>query len=364
MWLVPSSKLIVVETQSDWRKRNFLSMLLTIMNYGELTKAEVQKSTVLSWSLVSQGVNYLERARFVKSMPDKREKTGAGRNAFVYTTDSYYYSIGVSLKDDRICVTAANLKKETLYTDQIKLEKITENEYFSRLFDLLDTVTQKFINLSLVGIGVSFTGSLDVKKGKLLSFPNHPDWTEYYLSNELMERYKKPVQIESEAVCALFNKFVNQNLEDCLLVFLDDEVSISILTGDVISMSGDRFHLDQCSVDIGEGNKALEYYCSLKGIHSRFGKTISKETWNTIYKECGEALGKVLYNASLLYGAKMIFFAGKLGGKFPEFKQNLEETLLSQGKYKIGLYPTGIETVSYSAALVGFDKGLLNAITL
>lgn len=376
MWSLHSLKEGAI-SQTDL-KRYYLAMIVyEVINHDGLTKREICDLTGFSWGLVSRSVNQLEtRGYFGRSTI--RKKPGSGRNAFDYTiSGARFATIGVSIEADRILACSLTLAREPMSLLEKSTVGFSENQIVQAIFELIDSLfadceKKKHV---VIGIGLSCQGVVDVKKGTILSIHGVDIQGEGNLPIVKMveDRYHTPARVERNAVCSLFEEFTKRTLPDAALVYLDQDVSFSVLLDSTIMMSGYRYDLGNFVVNPSEMERSqgklgrLSDYASMDGINKRVGiplEQIFKEParYSNVFDDCGYYLGLALYNAYLIFQYKELIFVGRMADRVQLFKPQMIASFnrfLGKDVAQTLVFSKCSQTNSAeAAAYTGIDAGL------
>lgn len=269
------------ETHSLMRRRNTLTILECIRNYGPITKKDIKVKTGLSWGAVSNIVADLLQKEIIYEV--KSTNRGVGRAPCKYDINSSKnLIIGVDINIEGIKVVMIDLKCNVI--GMISKEILINNreDILKQAKIMIYTLIEE-CNVSkdkIIGIGIAMQGTVDVERGVSVFTPYFNNWINVPLRDIFETEFGIPVLVEHDPNCmALAEKWFSftDDIKNFLFIRLSMGIGLSIIIDGKIYRG-----VDGCAGEFGHltmnpnggrctcGNfGCLEVYASGRGIIQR-----------------------------------------------------------------------------------------------
>ena len=205
---------IVKEARLSEKERRNLSILDAIRRGGEISRADISKTTDLNIVTISNYVGkYIKKKIVFETGLDI--STGGRRPELLKMNRQYGYSVGVDLGsphltiDSVVAAVVMDMSGKIIATEKIKKEKESFEKLTERVLDLTDAVIEKSgISASEVkGIGVGIWGVIDRYRGMVrYAIENERIISYTGLLDQLETRFGVPTIIEHDATLAAFGE--------------------------------------------------------------------------------------------------------------------------------------------------------------
>jgi glucokinase-like ROK family protein len=193
-----------MDTMNDpalYGSRNVVAVLRVLHKENRVSRADISRLTRLTAATVSSIVRKLEKANVLRVSGPALSKGGRKSLLVEFNPDAFYLlgvDIGVAKAVSVIIDLHGNIiRKERIAVSQnLAREAITE-----RIFTLIDDTMNGSGELrkKVMGIGISFPGSIDVERGICLRAPNLPAWHDLAIVDLFQRRFNLPCCVENDA---------------------------------------------------------------------------------------------------------------------------------------------------------------------
>jgi N-acetylglucosamine repressor len=167
---------------------------------GPISKVDIAEKLGLTLVTVNQITNILIKKGIL--VQEGVAESSGGRRAGLYAINAVaFYVIGINMGIHYVSIAIDNLRMETVYTDNIRLNAKSSSENVIRLIcDRINQVlqTQGIAKTKLLGIGMTLPGLVDEEKGEVLLLPNMPGWENIPLKEILENEFQTYVTIEKD----------------------------------------------------------------------------------------------------------------------------------------------------------------------
>jgi N-acetylglucosamine repressor len=216
-------------TREQTRSHNKRLILRTIYQQGEISRADIARSTNLTRTTVSHIVAELIDEDLV-------EETGIGPSVggkppvLLTLPASARSMIGIDLADSEFRGGLIDLRGQFLYRATVPVNDQNGEEALNLVYDLVGTLLDK-ADGSVLGIGVGTPGLVDAQNSVVRQAVNL-DWQDLPLGNLLQSRFGLPVQIGNDSHCAALGQYTfgkDQDFSNLIVVKVGRGVSAGIV---------------------------------------------------------------------------------------------------------------------------------------
>ncbi len=275
---------------SKLRNFNKIALVSIIEKFGPITLKEISKYSNLSRGTINNIINELIKIGFI--VKDSKSVSTGGRKPDLYNLNmDFFYSIGINIGKRKVRAIIINLKGSIILE---KVEHYSENheleDIIPIIFKIIDDIFKDIGDSSkkIIGIGVSFPGTIDNVTGEIYHSPNIGGVGKN-LKNLLSRHSGLPVFVENNSNASVLGEWwfgAGKDKEFVLYVFA------SYGTGSGILIKGEIYRgANHTAADIGHsvvdidgkqchcGNYGcVETYTSYKSIVRRFEEYAKRGT--------------------------------------------------------------------------------------
>ncbi|GAA3376893.1 ROK family transcriptional regulator [Streptomyces sannanensis] len=186
-------------SQTSLHRANLERVVRAVRMAGSLTQAEIARTTGLSAATVSNIVRELKDGGTVEVTPTS---AGGRRARSVSLSGSAGIVIGVDFGHTHLRVAVGNLAHEVLVEEA---EPLDVDGSSAEGFDRAEALVNRLIEATgigrdkVIGVGLGVPGPIDVETGRLGSGSILPGWSGISPADELSERLRVPVYVDSDA---------------------------------------------------------------------------------------------------------------------------------------------------------------------
>lgn len=298
-------------SQQDMRIANILEVLSLIRKEKSVTRKEIQNLMGLSWGGVSQIVSRLLELSYVVEEKITDRATSGRKPGSIEINASDNYIIGIDVNMSGLYAVVINLKNEIIYEEGRTPDITDKDAFLASVYELLDSVTEKYKNNTILALGVAMQGEVDTDAGISMGIAVK-DWRNIALADMLTERYGVPSYIAHDPDCIL-SAAARENKEDAILVRLDKGLGMAVIKNGSLIIGSGMHEIGRCKVLTQKGIEELH--------RIYFKLDISKE-------EKREALAFAIANSIIIFNVKKLLICGtEFSGEeeLSAFKKILEE---------------------------------------
>ena len=298
-------------SQKDMRFANILEVLSLIRKEKSVTRKEIQNLMGLSWGGVSQIVSRLLELSYVVEEKITDRATSGRKPGSIEINASDNYIIGIDVNMSGLYAVVINLKNEIIYEEGRTPDITDKDAFLASVYELLDSVTEKYKNNTILALGVAMQGEVDTDAGISMGIAVK-NWRNIALADMLTERYGVPSYIAHDPDCIL-SAAARENKEDAILVRLDKGLGMAVIKNGSLIIGSGMHEIGRCKVLTQKGIEELH--------RIYFKLDISKE-------EKREALAFAIANSIIIFNVKKLLICGtEFSGEeeLSAFKKILEE---------------------------------------
>lgn len=203
------------------------------------------------------------------------------------------YAIGIDIGGTNVPASIIDESGKIIHTIDKKtmaeggpdavIKRITDS-----IKDLLKYFDENIKNSKIVGVGIGAPGTLDHKKGQIITSPNLPQWRNIPLVGKITAEVKMPIFIDNDANCAAIGEHwigAANGAENAVLITLGTGVGGGIIINNRIyrGSHGTAGELGHITI-FAKGNKCacgnfgcLEAYASANATVSRAKERLKRE---------------------------------------------------------------------------------------
>ena len=327
-------------SQQDMRIANILEVLSLIRKEKSVTRKEIQNLMGLSWGGVSQIVSRLLELSYVVEEKITDRATSGRKPGSIEINASDNYIIGIDVNMSGLYAVVINLKNEIIYEEGRTPDITDKDAFLASVYELLDSVTEKYKNNTILALGVAMQGEVDTDAGISMGIAVK-DWRNIALADMLTERYGVPSYIAHDPDCIL-SAAARENKEDAILVRLDKGLGMAVIKNGSLIIGSGMHEIGRCKVLTQKGIEELH--------RIYFKLDISKE-------EKREALAFAIANSIIIFNVKKLLICGtEFSGEeeLSAFKKILEE--YSSRELEVRRYD--VKRAAFGAAIFAIEDYL------
>ena len=182
-------------TREQTKRHNNRLVLSTIYQHGEISRADIARSTRLTATTVSTIVTEYMEIGLVEEKGSMVLARGKPPTLLSIVDDAYHL-IGLDLARSEFQGAVMNLRGEQIYQTSIAIDGQTGEAALNEVYELTDRLLEK-ASSPLLGIGIAAPGLIDSENGIVRHAVNF-GWQELPLQDLLTERYDVPVRIAND----------------------------------------------------------------------------------------------------------------------------------------------------------------------
>lgn len=268
-------------------------------------------------------------------------------------------------------------QRKTIPTDLT----VSPDTMLERIGDAVEALERPIGDVQIKGIGIGAPGPLDPDQGRMLGPPNLPTWHNLDVSSYFHERFQWPVELQNDAVAALFAERwtgAAKGCEDVVYLTISTGIGSGIISGGrlIKGVSGNAGEVGHIVIDpsFGEcvcGQKGcFEYIASGTGISNHgsraLGETLSAEEIFSLARSGNQEAAAFLDKIYAVMGAGCVTLVNSfdperivIGGGVSKAGGDMFEAIQSYVS-RYALNERG-RAVSIVPASHGTDAGLIGA---
>ena len=179
-------------------------VLKTIYDSGEISRADIARSTHLTRPTVSTVVSELMDKGLIQEV-GYAPSSGGKRFLLLSVVDDSWHLIGLNLAGESFCGAVLNLRGEIQYRTELTLDGRDLNVMPDLVYEVVDALIER-ANPPLLGIGIGAPGLVDTVHGIMREAVNL-HWRDVPLRRLLQERYKLPVYMANDCQLAALAEY-------------------------------------------------------------------------------------------------------------------------------------------------------------
>ncbi|MEA3350272.1 MAG: ROK family transcriptional regulator [Chloroflexota bacterium] len=182
-------------THKKTKAHNSRLILNTIYNQGEISRADIARTTGLTRSTVSKIVSGLMAEGLVKEIGQGQSSGGKPPTLLGVNGDAYDI-IGIDLASGEFRGAIISLRGDIKYRQCLSVEGLSGKEALAVVFELTDQLLGLAKN-PVLGIGIGAPGLMNPEDGIVINAVNL-DWQALPMGQILSQRYQLPVSIAND----------------------------------------------------------------------------------------------------------------------------------------------------------------------
>jgi glucokinase-like ROK family protein len=186
------------------RTHNTQLVLRTIYDSGEISRADISRSTHLTRPTVSTVVSELMDRGLIQEV-GYAPSSGGKRPLLLSVDNDSWHLIGLNLARESFCGAVLNLRGEIQYRTELTLDGRDTNVVLDLVYEVLDPLIERS-SPPLLGIGIGAPGLVDTVHGIMREAVNL-HWRDVPLRRLLQERYKLPVYMANDCQLAALAEY-------------------------------------------------------------------------------------------------------------------------------------------------------------
>jgi N-acetylglucosamine repressor len=225
-------------TVHEAREHNERLVLATIYDGGQISRAEVARTTGLTRTTVSDVVDGLQRAGLVATI-GRGPSTGGKAPILLSVPDRARLLVGVDLGDRVFSAAVVTLRGEIIHRVALPAEQTDGEDSVRLALDVIGKVVSA-ANGPLLGIGIAAPGLIDTTDGTVIQGVTR-SWRQLPLGSLVADRFSLPVYVANDSQAAALGEHVFGSVRALNLVVIKVGVGISaglILNGQLFGGDG------------------------------------------------------------------------------------------------------------------------------
>ena len=375
----------VGKNQTSIKSENTSTILRTIYETSDLSRADLVRLTGLTAPTISRIVSFLVEQGVVTESPGTSSGVGRrpvvlrfnGRSRYIVSIDFSWAHVRVALMDlgggildhaERIVDAHGPIKTE-----------------FEKVLESVQELLNRHRGIRIIGMGFSAPGLINSEAGVVISVPNFPSIRNLQVRQLLQSRFGFPTFVANDANAeAVAEKFFGQGRDtsDFVLVHLGSGIGAGIIvgghlytgnfgvSGEIGHTSVDRRHGKWCDC----GNRGcLELYAGLRAIiedcSAQAGRQLSFAEIEelagqgdagtlAVLKEKGELVGYIMVNLVNTLAPQRIIFTGQVAALGAPILEPMKRVMAQRCFYHVA------DEVSVTVSSLSVNSSLLGAMTV
>lgn len=205
------------------QRTNVQQIIQCIIDNGPISRRALQQYTGFSWGLISQ-VTYRLIVEGLIVAEEELLSAGVGRRAErldIVSYDNFY--IGIDIDCDGIYAVVTDMKGRVIENRHDNWFDRTQSAVLHTLYEILDTMMEKFADKHITRIGVSVQGTVDMARGVSSYIDGIKNWVDIPLRDLLVSRYDVDVVVAHDTDCLMesecaFGILKNTNVKDVIMM--------------------------------------------------------------------------------------------------------------------------------------------------
>lgn len=205
------------------QRTNVQQIFQKIVDYGPISRRQLQTLTGFSWGLISQVTNRLIAEGYLAA-EEEQPSAGVGRRAekLDVVADNRFY-IGVDIDSSGMFAVVTDMKGRLVEKQRHLWPEKVRDQVLQKIYAVLDRLMEKYADKNITGLGVSVQGVTDVAKGVSAYITRIKNWVDVPLQQLLSSRYDVDVVVAHDPDCLMeselaFGLLKNTDTKDVLLM--------------------------------------------------------------------------------------------------------------------------------------------------
>ncbi|MEN6550297.1 MAG: ROK family transcriptional regulator [Candidatus Cryosericum sp.] len=375
----------VGKNQTSIKSENTSTILRTIYETSDLSRADLVRLTGLTAPTISRIVSFLVEQGVVTESPGT--SSGVGRKPVVLRFNGRSrYIVAIDFSWARVRVALMDLGGGILdHTERIVDAHGPIKTEFEKVFESVQELLNRHRGIRIIGMGFSAPGLINSEAGVVISVPNFPSIRNLQVRQLLQSRFGFPTFVANDANAeAVAEKFFGQGRDtsDFVLVHLGYGIGAGIIvgghlytgnfgvSGEIGHTSVDRRHGKWCDC----GNRGcLELYAGLRAIiedcSAQAGRQLSFAEIEdlagqgdagilAVLKEKGELVGYIMVNLVNTLAPQRIIFTGQVAALGAPILEPMKRVMAQRCFYRVA------DEVSVTVSSLSVNSSLLGAMTV
>lgn len=327
-------------SQNDMRIANIFEVLSLIRKEKSVTRKEIQSRMGLSWGGVSQIVSRLIELSYVVEKKVQDNASSGRTPSCLEINSSDNYIIGIDINLSGIYAVVVNLKNEIIYDEFLKADARNKDTFLNSIFSLLDSVTSRYTNHSVIALGVAMQGTVNSADGVSVSL-GLDGWENVPIRDILTERYSIPAYVAHDPDCIL-SSAASENKEDALLIRVDNGIGMAVIKYENLIVGTGMHEIGECLVTCG-GEVS-----SLKQILFDRERSID---------ERASTLGFAISNSLIIFRINKLFVCGSIC-EDEKFIEKLRDAVKKYTKFETEIHKYDAKRAAFGAAIFAIEEYL------
>jgi predicted NBD/HSP70 family sugar kinase len=375
----------VGKNQTSIKSENTSTILRTIYETSDLSRADLVRLTGLTAPTISRIVSFLVEQGVVTESPGT--SSGVGRKPVVLRFNGRSrYIVAIDFSWAHVRVALMHLGGGILdHTERIVDAHGPIKTEFEKVLESVQELLNRHRGIRIIGTGFSAPGLINSEAGVVISVPNFPSIRNLQVRQLLQSRFGFPTFVANDANAeAVAEKFFGQGRDtsDFVLVHLGYGIGAGIIvgghlytgnfgvSGEIGHTSVDRRHGKWCDC----GNRGcLELYAGLRAIiedcSAQAGRQLSFAEIEdlasqgdagilAVLKEKGELVGYIMVNLVNTLAPQRIIFTGQVAALGAPILEPMKRVMAQRCFYHVA------DEVSVTVSSLSVNSSLLGAMTV
>ncbi len=282
--------------------------VISLLRGGPLTRRELQQHTSLSWGGITNTVNRLADAGFIKEHKSETRQISGRTPCRVSLREDDNLVIGLDVNSTGLTGCVMSLTGKTLSKKSAVSDYSSAGGLLNAIDRLLASLISDYPDARYIAAGISMQGEVDSANGISVRLSQVDGWENIPLCKIISEKFGFPVYIAHDPDCMLHSCITDSGVTNGILLRIDTAIGMAaVVSGRMLTGCG----LLEAGHMITDPNGPV-CTCGAKGCLSAYLKkgTVS---------EIAEQLSNAVHNLIQLFRPDTLILTGELVEKHPEF---------------------------------------------
>jgi len=220
-------------TRAQSKQHNLRLVLKTIYTAGEISRADIARTTHLARATVSTAVAELIDDGLVEEVGQK-PSNGGKPATLLSVIDRARCTIGVDLADGEFRGGIVDLRGRVRQQESVRVIEMPGDAALAVIYELIDDLLASATD-PVLGIGVGAPGLIDMRNG-VICHTVHQDWSGLPMRDLLQKRYELPIYIVNDSHAAALGEYtfgegIDKSTRNLIVLRVGPGVSAGIVLG-------------------------------------------------------------------------------------------------------------------------------------
>lgn len=234
--IVKENSMKPIANHDMMRSTNLLTVFHCIGKYGPITKREIQTITGLSWGSISNLTTLLIQKGIVAAGDKLPSSAGRASQSMEIDSDNNLI-IGVDINLCGITGVVMDLKSQSKHLLHEPIKGISRTVLMQQTKGLIRKLMAMLPSRDVVkGIGISFPGHVDQRKGISLKIHHFDGFENYPICDDIKNEFHLDVMVEHDPNCiaiAAHSSGVAQDVDNFVVIRMCMGIGMGIFNGEI-----------------------------------------------------------------------------------------------------------------------------------